>query len=720
MEQQYEIPFEYQDEVLGVKVGFLIKDQPKPNQEQRTVTAHPQSLMLISYNALYKRMKSKTQPERELRRASLGFDALVEFNSLHSDWRNALTIRFGKPVEKIKESFFAKHYVADRKAFDFFCAHRYGDDNNKKLEPEVIELYTYNASVLNTVVEVKNKRKMYAKSLGLTGQFDIWESLSNDVNAYQGVKHDLPTKKDSLRHKVNRYVKEGYSAIISGKYGKRNAAKVKNDEQMAMIEELLNKHQNLNNEQITSIYNMVANSVGWKPIDAGVIANKRKELDLFVFSGQHGTTELMHNKHMQIKRSLPSAAMLFWSMDGWDAELLYQKTTINKDGNTVTTYHNRLTVVMVLDPFNNYIIGYSIGSAESPTLIRQALKNALKHTEELFESKYKPYQLQTDRYQLKNLQPTYEVTAKHFTPAKAKNSKAKPIENFFDKFNEKHFQAKLVPNWSGHNVTAKGDNQVNDDYLNKIRHQFPDENGCRMQIITAIENDRAEKVEAYVKSFKEFPAEDKTQMSINQYLRFYGQTTGYTNKFKGDGLTPTINGIERAYDTFDTNFRKYMHEDWMVFYDEDDLSQILVSNAKSKNGKLVEEIGNLEFLLEEKYIQPMALYDQEKGDGKQRQLVYDFNKRMNEDILLRNETRHETLHELFNNNPQLDTLRKLMISDSTGQHKDQKAAERLEVKSKQIAAKQQKREQKVIEVEWKESQETYLKEKVNLNKYAGL
>lgn len=709
MANQKEIPFEYHDDTLGVKVKFLTTDR-----------CCADSLRLISYNALYKRMKSTTQPERELRRASLGFDALIEFNSLVQEWRDALVFKWGKPTEQVRISFFAKHYIPDRKAFDFFNAHRYGDDNIKKLDPEVIELYTYNASILNTILEVRNKRKMYAKSLGITGQFDIWQSLSNDVNAFQDVRHDLPTTKDSLRHKVNRYVKEGYSAVISGKYGKRNAARVVTNEQMAVIEELLSKHQNLNNEQITDIYNTVAKTQSWKTIDAGVIANKRKELDLYVATGQHGTTQLMHTKHMQIKRSKPTGAMLFWSMDGWDAELLYQKTVVNSKGHSVTTYHNRLNVVMILDPFNNYIVGYAIGTNESPALIRQALKNALKHTEELFGSKYKPYQLQTDRYQLKNLQPTYEATALYFTPAAAKNSKAKPIEQFFDKFNEKHFQATLTPNWSGHNVTAKGENQVNDDYLNKIRHQFPDEYGCKLQIIEAIENDRSEKVQQYIESFNALPADAKTPMTINHYLRFFGDTTGYTNKMKGDGLTPTLLGIERAYDTFDLNFRKYMYEDWMVFYDEDDLSKVLVSNAKSQNGKLIEEIGTMEFILEEKYIQPMALYDQQTQDAGKRQLVYDFNKRMNNEILLRNESRHEVLEDLFTNNPQLDTLRKLMLSDSTGQHKDQKNNERIQAVTQRIAQRQVKTEQKVSEADWKETQDSYLKDKVNLNKYAEL
>ena len=710
---QIEIPFEYHEEKLGVKVKFLIKDD-------KVVSAHEESLKLISYNALYRRMKSKTQPERELRRASLGFDALVEYNSLMQEWRDALVLKFGKPAERVKASFFAQHYVSDRKAFDFFCAHRYGDDNNKKLEPEVIELYTYNASVLNAVVEVKQKRKMYAKSLGLTGQFDIWQSLSNDVNAFQQVRHDLPTTKDSLRHKVNRYVKEGYAAIVSGKYGKRNAAKVKNDEQMALIRVLLGKHQNMDNEQVAEHYNEIARITNQPTISAATIANYKKEFGLFVYGGRRGETEFMHNIEMQNKRRLPSAAMMFWSMDGWVAELVYQKTTVNKNGKSVTTYHNRLNIVFVLDPYNDYIIGYAIGESETPTLIRQALKNAVKHTEELFGKKYKPYQLQTDNYQVKNLRDTYTQVVNYFTPAKVKNSKAKPVESFNNRFNKEYFQKGMAINWSGHNVTSRKENQVNSDYLNKVKHLFPDENGCRAQIVAAIEKHRAQRLEKYLESWQELATEFKTEFTTAMFLRAFGDTTGFTNRMRGNGLTPTLLGMERAYDSFDLNFRKYMHEDWMVYYDEDDLSQILVSNAKSRNGKLVEEIGNLEFILEEKYIQPMALADQKEGDAYQRQLVSNYNKELRAMVTDQMVEDHEIVGNFLQGNPRLDTLRKLMLSDSTGQHKDQKSAERLGNVTQKIAAKQAKQEQKVIEADWKEVQDDYLKEKVNLNKYADL
>ena len=53
-------------------------------------------------------------------------------------------------------------------------------------------------------------------------------------------------------------------------------------------------------------------------------------------------------------------------------ELYYQKTGKNSEGHNVTTYANRLTMVVVLDPFNNYPVGYAIGTHETPGLILHA------------------------------------------------------------------------------------------------------------------------------------------------------------------------------------------------------------------------------------------------------------------------------------------------------------------------------------------------------------
>lgn len=660
-----ETPYEYYEGKLGIKIKFLTTDRCECDQ----------SLRLISYRAIKKRMDSKTSSEKQLRRASLGRDALVQFTSLCREWRDLITLTFGEPEKEVKKDWFSKMYTLDAKALDFFQKHRYGDADEKKLPPEVIDIYTYNASVLNAVLATKKNRKAYIRAVGAQN-IDLWQSLSNDVNAFKEVSHDLPTTRDSLRYKVTRYAKEGYASIISGKYGSKNYLKVKTPEQKALLEELLAKHQNLNNEQIARIYNTISESMQWPTISPSTVAKYRKEWDIFIYAGSRGATEFNHNRAMQIKRKGPSLPMTYWTLDGWDVELLYQRKTVNEKGHKVTTYFNRLNAVVVLDPFNKYPVGYAIGTDENPPLIREALRNAVNHTKELFGKRYKPYQLQSDNYQIKNLRPTYENMTKIFTPAAVGNSKAKAIENYFDKYNEKYFQEGLAINWSGHNVDSRKENQPNREFSNKIMKMFPDEYGCRMQIIEAIEKERAEKRDEYVRNWYNLPETDRLPMEINEYLRLWGEYTGYTNRFRGDGLTPTINGEVRYFDTFNLKFREYFHVDWMVRYDPEDLSRILVTNAKSRNGMLIEEIGTIEFVLDQKYIQPMALYDRSAGDAEKLQEVLNYNKMLRQNSIDRGTERYNTLYNFATKNKEIETLQKLMITDSRGQHKEQKQAAR--------------------------------------------
>ncbi|HHT9079692.1 TPA: hypothetical protein ACT5CJ_002484, partial [Flavobacterium psychrophilum] len=72
--------------------------------------------------------------------------------------------------------------------------------------------------------------------------------------------------------------------------------------------------------------------------------------------------------------------------------------------------------------YNKYPIGYAIGSHESPELIKEAMRNAINHTAELFGQRFNPRQLQSDNYQSKTLTPVYEACTKYYTPAKVKNA----------------------------------------------------------------------------------------------------------------------------------------------------------------------------------------------------------------------------------------------------------------------------------------------------------
>ena len=692
-----ETPYEYYNDKLGVKIKFLISDKNK----------HNDSLCLFTYIGLKQRILRKSSCEQELRRACFGQDALVLFSSLDRQTKDAITLKFGNPIEEVKKSWFSKFYTADREAFNFFLAHTYGDDN-KKLKPEYIEQYTYNASVLNTVLICKTNRKEYIKAQG-TKSVDIWQSLSNDVNAFREVAHNLPTTKDSLRRKVTQYQKQGYISLISGKLVTKNAIKVKSKEQTALLDELIAKHNNFDNQTIADIYNSIAERLNWKTITAQTVANRKTESNLITFAGRNGSKALSNKILMQNKRSKPSLPMLYWTLDGWDAELLYQKTSVDKKGYSTTTYHNRLTMIVVLDPFNKYPIGYAIGTHETPELIKEAMLNAVMHTKELFGNYFKPYQLQSDNYSKKTLTPIYEACTKYYTPAQVGNAKAKVIEPYFGYINKKYCQ--MFDNWSGFGVASGSKNQPNDEMLNKIRHSFPDEAGCRSQLESIIATERSKKQMEFVTKWQEVSDELRLPFEKESFLLTLGNTTGETNKLTGEGIKMKIEGTTVFYDSFDLNFRKLSHIDWQIQYNPNDLNEAI---AISKNGEY-------RFELERKYIQPMAIAEQIEGDAMERKKIKDFNKSVTVFITEERQKNDAELQTLFKNPLLNDTLAKHLLTNSRGQHKDERnEARKLQQNAEKVLAKQDLIIEKENTKTWQEEQNEYINNKIDLTKYAQL
>ena len=130
------------------------------------------------------------------------------------------------------------------------------------------------------------------------------------------------------------------------------------------------------------------------------------------------------------------------------------------------------------------------------------------------------------------MMPIYEVMSKHFTPARVGNAKGKVIEPWFKYLNKTYCQ--LAPNWSGQGV--KSNVQPNDEYLNKIRHTFPDEEGCKMQLMRMIESDREKLKDQYIRAYEEMPEDAKKAFTQQEYLQHFGETTGFTNRLAHNGL----------------------------------------------------------------------------------------------------------------------------------------------------------------------------------------
>ncbi|OWP85689.1 hypothetical protein BWK60_12765 [Flavobacterium covae] len=690
-----ETPYEYHDNKLGVKLKYLIADRNK----------HEDSLCLFTYRALRQRLDRFSSQEEELRRGCYGKDALVVFESLDRRTKDILILTFGEPEKEVKKNWFASAYMPDSYARQFFEKHTYGEDN-KKLKSKDIDLYTNNASVLNTVIKIKEQRKYGNKARQVQG-VDIWETLSNDVNAFREITHNLPTSSHGLRRKIREYQKNGYASLISGKLTTKNAIKVKSREQMALLDELISKHNNFENQTISEIYNALAERLEWKLITAQTVGNRRKLSNLTTYAGRKGTKALSNNILMQNKRSKPTKPMLYWTLDGWMAELLYQKTTVDNKGYSTTTYHNRLTIVVVLDPFNKYPVGYAIGQQESSELIKEAMLNAVMHTKELFGQYFKPVQLQSDNYQMKKLKPMYEACTKYFTPAKVGNAKAKVIEPYFAHINKKYCQ--MFENWSGFGVESGSKKQPNDEYLNKIRHSFPDEAGCRMQLESIISAERSKKQKEYLQQWNAVEDELRLPFEKESFLMALGSTTGGTNRLTGEGIRLKINGSPVFYDCFDMSMRKKAHLDWKILYNPHNLEEAIALSPE----------GDYRFELEQKYIQPMALAEQSENDTAQRLRIKEFNEKTTTYIIEKRQENIETLKSVFENPLLNDTLAKHLLVDSRGQHKDTQNKEKmLQVKAEKVMLKQEKEKAKKEEKTWLEEQNEYIKEKIDLTKYA--
>ena len=460
---------------------------------------------IISYDAVQKSVqRGKIE---QVCRACNGTEALFAVDSLPVKYKNEVYRRYPDLQAQAASKEFIDEIVPDGVAMNFYA--EYSIDGTRGLDFTKQQEYANNAAILEAFrvrIDRANSQRMRV-SKPRVKKSEFWAKAAKALpRIADKFPHSLPENPRRLQEKFNEFFRGGkanYEVLISGKFQNANAAKVESDDQKAMLIKLLSDPRNLNDEQIVMIYNAVAERLDWKTITVRPVQVMREKCGLETAAGRLGAAEFYNNRAMQVKRRRPALPLYMWSLDGWDVELYFQRTTTDKKGYTVTTYSNRLTVVVVLDPCTNYPIGYAIGEQENSALIKEAVRNAVNHTADLFGQRYRANQIQSDHYAMKAMFPIYAVAGDKVTPARVKNAKSKPVERYFRSLNEGYCQ--LCRNWSGFGITSDKKKQPNADALNAYRKEFPDEAGCRMQIENIIEAERAAKRADYLKLWAEVP-----------------------------------------------------------------------------------------------------------------------------------------------------------------------------------------------------------------------
>lgn len=638
-----------------------------------------------------------------VQRASRNRSAIIDFETMRPDIKEKYIQAYGDPRsllnKQAQQNLLEEAVEYSNDAHEYYAT-TYRYDGGKKLPPQKVEEYTVNVRVLEAILTLRDQRQRWTVGGGST-RINLWERLcrlSNelreltDPHGHKLFPHTLPANAASLKRKADAYDaarresrEAAFRTLIHKGYGNRAAAKVQDEDGEAILHKLISLHNNLNSVQVMEEYNKVADVMGLKRIASpATIDNYKRKMELTVMQTRHGEAKLRNTRLMQMHRQTPDQALTFWTLDGWTAELFYQKKTPKAKNGTrylYTTYTNRKTVVVVLDACCRYPIGYAIGDHECVALIRQALRNAVRHTRELFGNRYKPLQLQSDNYQKGVLTPFYEALSRYYTPAAVGNAKSKIIEPYFAELNREYCQKQA--NWSGHNITARAENQPNLELLNEHRALIPDEQTVIGQIEAIIAQERAKKLPELMVCWERTEERRKMPFCDEEYLMLMGETTGRTNRMTGSGLYIELQGSRLNYESFDLTLREHFNEDWLVRYDPDDLSQVLISNAGRKGTKDAgKEIGTLNYLLQRSMTVPMALADQRPEHVEYRNRVRQFNRDLTQRIDEKRRDVDERVKVITQQIPAIGShglLDRYLLTDAKGQHKDKRSEQREEV-----------------------------------------
>lgn len=487
---------------------------------------------------------------------------------------------------------------------------------------------------------------------------------------------NLPHVKSRLNHLAKLYIKHGPGIVLNHRLKNKNGSKLGKclapegshrqhtdfnedtyNTQMAVLMSFRTNPNNLDFVQIADHYNLIASESSWPSLTNMQVMNILKEsaADLATTPGRRGVNYFLNEKALQVKRKDPSAPLRFVTVDGWDVELAYQEMIADKKGKRITRYDNRLVVVIILDPFCKYPVGFAIDNTESPALIKRAMKEGIDHIYEITGQYIAPYQIQSDNYALKELGAYYSNIARMHTPARVGNAKSKVIEPYFKYLNKKYCQ--LLYNWTGFGITSRKENQPNIELKNVIKRQFPDRDGVIKQIEEIIYNERQAKSAEYFDALEQAP---KRLMDRREYLRALGIPKEKTIKASGKGLLMEVNRAQYTYDSFDIEFRKNLNRHWRVTYDPDDMSSIL---AEDQDGKI-------SFVLGEKYVQPMAIADQIPEDRVELKKIREKNQDLKTYVIETNKKNRQLLEEHISGNERLQSFRQKLMFTYNGQQKD--------------------------------------------------
>ncbi len=500
-----------------------------------------------------------------------GRKVLVQYDTLKEKYKTMITLKYGDPNEAHKSKPLEAFMVAKTEDVEFLQNYRL--PNGNALPTNTLNDYIHAVKVLHFIHTTGNKEQV--RAIGFCDLHSFYLSVSSYIQT-KGVA--LPKDRNKLQAKVKTYATEGPSCIISSKFCNKNSSKVTDEVAAALLLSLIGHHAQFEDTFVAIKYNEVAMKYGWKTITPATVTNYRHRHALELTASRSGQAVWRNRFDKSVHQERPSAPLLLINSDDNVLDLYFTKESSNKKGHKTVNYYHRVTLMVVMDSYNDYPLGYAIGEGQTIDLVKEAYLNAVHHVKELTGGYYLWQQIKADSWGLAALGPWYERQAT-FTPPRTGNARGKVIEQAFG--NNWHRLLRQYPNYAGHNITAK--KKINPDAIQLEKKNFPSVAHAPEIIKDFINRLRNQSVQESGKTRQELWLEGwnsceqnrKKELPTNSRLLLFGKRHEYTNTITKDGLNVTLNGNKMVFEVPAPAYKAHIGKTLRVAYDPYDLTAVL-------------------------------------------------------------------------------------------------------------------------------------------------
>lgn len=319
-----------------------------------------------------------------------GRTVYIKYESLPQKHKAKVLEVYGCPYKYVLRKPLLNSIKHDQAAQDFYT--NYVLPNGLKLPASDTDLkgkqqinyvmrYTTAANWLNMLQELTADKATLKKEFNVS-VMEFWKAVFELIKIK---KVKLPASRKHLLPKLKAYTENGYETLIeTHKFGNSFSAKVEDKTSKAVLFGMLEIDVKFDNVDIALEYNKWAVVNNYKPITPEAVGYWRKKWKPYLYPKLEGIGKTNNTFSKKIKGYRPTAPLYLVNGDDNIFDAFFKN-------NQVKWYRPALYVV--IDCFNDYILGYAIGHTITSELIQEAFRDANRHIREITKGNYSWHEL---------------------------------------------------------------------------------------------------------------------------------------------------------------------------------------------------------------------------------------------------------------------------------------------------------------------------------------